>query len=74
MRSWLRLRRDDPYSKANRERHDRKVSARLSEVLGSTTVEDADPEEVAARIRSFSTRNEPAEAGESTDLEETEDN
>lgn len=71
MRSWLRLRRDEPFSKQERDRHDDVVSARWSEVLASSTVEDADPEEVVARIRSFSTRNEPTEPEDGTDPEET---
>ena len=53
--AWLNLNREDRDSKENRARHEEVTSKRLRHVFSSgNRVEDADPEEVEARLRSLS--------------------
>ncbi|MCH8128928.1 MAG: hypothetical protein IIC70_03395 [Acidobacteria bacterium] len=52
--AWLKIKREERDSKKNRARHAKVTSSRLSQVFASTNgVEDADPEEVEARIRNM---------------------
>ncbi len=52
--AWLNFRRKERDSRKNRARHAEVTSSRLSQVFSKTNgVEDADPEEVEARIRNM---------------------
>jgi uncharacterized protein (DUF1015 family) len=52
--AWRKHKRAERDSKKNRARHAEATSSRLSQVFSSTNgVEDADPEEVEARIRNM---------------------
>ena len=53
--TWLKLNRDDRDSKENRARHEDVTLKRLRQVFSSgNSLEDADPEEVEARLRNLS--------------------
>jgi hypothetical protein len=55
MMAWLRLNRDDLDSKEKRARHEQATSERLSRIFSSRSrIEDADPDEVEARLRNLS--------------------
>lgn len=49
---WLTLRRNDPDTKKNAERHDEAFSRRLDQVV-KNPVADSDPEAIEARIRNM---------------------
>lgn len=52
--AWLSLRRDDPSTKKSLARDAEVFSRRLTEVLSSSNgADDAEPEEVEARIRNM---------------------
>jgi len=52
--AWLKIKREERDSKKNRARHAEVTSSRLSQVFAASNgVEDADPEEVEARIRNM---------------------
>jgi hypothetical protein len=52
--AWLNLRRDDPGTKKSLERDAEVFSKRLTEVVSSrSSSDDAEPEEVEARIRNM---------------------
>ena len=52
--AWRKHKREERDSKKNRARHAEVTSSRLSQVFAASNgVEDADPEEVEARIRNM---------------------
>jgi len=52
--AWRKYKREERDSKRNRARHAEVTSSRLSQVFAASNgVEDADPEEVEARIRNM---------------------
>ena len=50
--AWLK-KREERDSKKNRARHAEVTATRLTEIFSTASVEDADPDEVEARIRNM---------------------
>ena len=50
--AWLK-KREERDSKKNRARHAEVTATRLTQVFSASSVEDADPDEVEARIRNM---------------------